>query len=71
MKAEYGPYCFILEDETPEALATLLQRIEQLGPFERARIGLAARQFIIGHKAWEIQHTRIAEYVRSQCTTHK
>ena len=69
MKDEYGPYCFILEDETPDALAALLHRIEQLGPFERARIGLAAHRFIIDHKAWEVQHTRIAEYVRSQCTT--
>ena len=71
MKAEYGPYCFILEEESPRALAALLQRIEQLGPFERARIGLAGRQFIIGYKAWEAQHTRIAEYVRSQCIAHK
>jgi glycosyltransferase involved in cell wall biosynthesis len=65
MKAEYGPYCFILEEESSQALAALLQRIERLEPEERARIGRAARQFIIHHKTWEIQHKRIAEYVRS------
>ena len=65
MKAEYGPYCFILEEESSQALAALLQRIERLEPSERARIGRAARQFIVHHKAWEIQHKRIAEYVRS------
>lgn len=68
MKAEYGQYCFILEEESPQALAALLQRIERLVPAERARIGRAARQFIIDHKTWEVQHRRIAEYVRTTAT---
>jgi glycosyltransferase involved in cell wall biosynthesis len=68
MKAEYGPYCFILEEESPQSLATLLRTIECLGPAERARIGCAAREFIISQKTWELQHRRIAEYVRSAAT---
>jgi len=69
MKAEYGPYCFILEEESPQALAALLHRIECLAPAERARIGRAARQFMSDHKNWELQHRRIAEYVRSAAIT--
>jgi len=71
MKAEYGPYCFILEQENPQALAALMQKIECLGPAERVRIGCAARQFIISHKTWELQHRRIAEYVRSTTVAGK
>jgi glycosyltransferase involved in cell wall biosynthesis len=70
MKTEYGPYCFILDDESPEALAGLLRRIERLGPAERSRIGLAARQYMIEHKTWEMQHKRIADYVRSTAGVH-
>lgn len=69
MKAEYGPYCFILEEESPQALAALLRRIECLAPAERARIGRVARQFMIDHKTWELQYKRIAEYVRSRAIT--
>ena len=69
MKDEYGSYCFVLEEESPHALAALLQRIERLAPAERECIGCAARQFIVDHKTWELQHRRIAEYVRSTATT--
>jgi glycosyltransferase involved in cell wall biosynthesis len=69
MKAEYGPYSAVLEDENPRALAALLRSIECLGPAERARIGLVARQFIIDCKTWELQHSRIAEYVGSTAVT--
>ena len=66
MRAEYGAYCFILEEESPEALATMLRKVERFSSSERERMGLAARQFIIDFKTWEAQHGRIAEYVRSR-----
>ena len=68
MKTEYGPYCFVLEEQSPLALAALVRRIEGLTPAERSRIGLAARQFIIDNKAWDVQCGRIAEFVRSTAT---
>jgi glycosyltransferase involved in cell wall biosynthesis len=68
MKAEYGPYCFILEDESAEALATLIQSVQRLSSAERTRIGLTARKFITDCKTWEAQHGRIAEYVRLSAT---
>jgi len=66
MRSEYGPYCFILEEESPAALAELVRKIERIAPAERKRIGLAAREFIVENKIWETQHKRIAEYVRSR-----
>jgi glycosyltransferase involved in cell wall biosynthesis len=66
MRTEYGSYCFILEEESPEALATMLRKVERFSSSERERMGLAARQFIIDFKTWEAQHGRIAEYVRSR-----
>jgi glycosyltransferase involved in cell wall biosynthesis len=65
MKEEYGPYCFILDDESPGALRALLQKVESLGPEERVRVGRIARQFVIEHNAWEVQHKRIAGYTRT------
>lgn len=66
MRTEYGAYCFILGEESPEALAAMLRKIEGLPSGERRRIGLAARKFIIDFKTWDAQHGRIAEYVRSR-----
>jgi glycosyltransferase involved in cell wall biosynthesis len=66
MRSEYGPYCFILEEESPAALAELVRKIERIAPAERKRIGLAAREFMVENKIWETQHKRIAEYVRSR-----
>ena len=66
MKTEYGRWCFVLDDETPSALAHLLREVAEISQTERRRIGLAARQFMISHKSWEQQHARIATYVRSR-----
>lgn len=77
MKSEYGPYCSILDDETPESLVKALLSIESMPNSQRKRIGLLARKFMIEHKAWEVQHKRIADYVsawsygKSQSPTHK
>jgi glycosyltransferase involved in cell wall biosynthesis len=65
MKEEYGPYCFVLSEDTPEALATMLRHVESLGRDERERVGRTARKFIINNKSWDLQHSRIAEYVHS------
>jgi glycosyltransferase involved in cell wall biosynthesis len=66
MESEYGPYCFILKEETAEALAEALRRIEGISPAERRKIGATARNFMIEQKAWELQHQRIANYVHSR-----
>src|ERR1035437_2535858 len=48
MKAEYGPYCFILEEESSQALAALLQRIERLEPrSEEHTSELQSRQYLV------------------------
>jgi glycosyltransferase involved in cell wall biosynthesis len=65
MKSEYGRFCFVLDEESPEALANALRTIERMAASHRDSIGFAARQFIVDCKAWEVQHKRIAEYLRS------
>lgn len=65
MREEYGPYCFILDEESPEELATVLRRVEACGREERDRMGRAARRFMIENKSWDVLHKRIAEYVHS------
>jgi glycosyltransferase involved in cell wall biosynthesis len=66
MKEEYGPYSFLLDEDTPEALTTMLCQVESLGRPERERIGREARHFIIENKSWEVRHRQIAEYVHSR-----
>jgi glycosyltransferase involved in cell wall biosynthesis len=65
MASEYGPYCFIVEDENADALAAKLLQIESLGAAERARIGVRARTYITENKTWERQQMRIANFVSS------
>jgi glycosyltransferase involved in cell wall biosynthesis len=69
MRAEYGPYCFILDEETPEALTTMLRHVDGLGRPERERIGREARRFIVEHKSWKLRRRQIAEYVHSTFAT--
>ena len=65
MREEYGPYCFLLDQDSPEALTAMLRHVESLGRQERERIGKRARQFIIDTRRWEVRHRQIAEYVQS------
>ena len=63
MASEYGPYCFILDEESSEALTAKLLLIENLGAPERARVAASARKYIMDSKTWSKQQARIAEFV--------
>lgn len=66
VKEEYGPYCFVLFDETPEALMELMQKIMVLSPDERVAIGKRAREYMLREHTWKKQGLRIKEYLENK-----
>lgn len=61
---EYSPYCYLLREETPQALAKMIMQVAALDPEERANKGRQARTYIRAHKTWEVQGRQVADYVR-------
>jgi len=64
VKEEFSEFIFLLEEETPEGLARLIQRIEKLSLSQRLDLGRIARSYILENKTWEIQGSRIAEFIK-------
>jgi glycosyltransferase involved in cell wall biosynthesis len=66
IREEYGPYCFVLVDETPTALMELVQKIKSMSPEERVLIGKKAREFMLREHTWKKQGQRIKEYLEKE-----
>lgn len=60
---EYGPFAYILRDETPEALAALIQQIRQTPFAERQARAEAGRHYMKLNKTWRRQGERMAAYL--------
>ena len=63
LEAEFGRYCHLIEEETPETLAKMIRLIEGFSREERIASGLSAREFMIEHKSWDKQCEKICEYI--------
>jgi len=63
---EYGPYCFVLFDETPQTLMETVQKIGAISLEERVAIGKRAREFILREHTWKQQGVRISEYLEKE-----
>jgi len=61
---EFGGLLYLLREETPEALAALLQEIAKQPADDLVRIGRQARAYILGHKTWDRQGEKLANYLR-------
>ncbi len=68
---EYGPYVYLLEDETPDGLAEMLKKIDEMPRKELISKGSLAREFILGKKTWNSQAKRIAEFLEIICKGHR
>jgi len=62
---EYAPYVYLLTDETPEALAALLQEISQEPREVRAAKGARGREFVLTQKSWGAQGKKVVAWLRS------
>lgn len=63
VETEYGDYAFLLEDESPAALAALVEDVLRLPASQLEERGRNARAFVLESKSWRCQGERIAEFV--------
>ncbi|HYN08271.1 MAG TPA: glycosyltransferase [Vicinamibacterales bacterium] len=66
VEEEFTGLVYLLRDETPDALAHLLQRIAATSIEERHALGRRARAYMLAHKTWERQGQRLADYLRRE-----
>lgn len=59
---EFQALAYLLNDETPEALARLMKHVADLDPDSREATGRRARAHMAEHKTWDAQARRIAAY---------
>ena len=61
---EFGTFTYLLKEETPQALAELIQKIAALDPAELRQTGERARAYMTTHKTWEAQTKKLAAFIR-------
>ena len=66
MPKEYYPYVYLLEDESPEGIATQLCKILSYPMEERLNKGLSARTFVLKEKSNVQQSKRIIEFFQRE-----
>jgi glycosyltransferase involved in cell wall biosynthesis len=64
IEKEYGNYCYILKEETSEALADKILSIKQIPEVDRIGLGSRARDFMLKNRTWDAQGRRISEYLK-------
>jgi len=63
MEEEYGDFCYLLKDETPQGLADAIRYVSSLSSDERARIGCQARDYMRENKTWDAQGNKLFKYI--------
>lgn len=61
---EYPELAYLLYDETPEALANLILKVEMTPVERRLARAKAARDYMVSHKTWDVQALRISQFLR-------
>lgn len=62
---EFAGLVYVLSEESPQALADLLNKVASLQPEERWKLGRLARTYVTTYKTWAVQSAKAAEYLRS------
>lgn len=63
LEAEYGDLCYILNGESPKAIADAIESIQSLTRVERSEMGDRARNYMLSKKTWTCQSKVFAEFV--------
>ena len=63
VEEEFGSFAYLLKDETPQALADLIQTVAGLDPLERQQAGERARAYMSAHKTWETQTEKLSRFI--------
>ena len=65
MEEEFGQFTFLLREETPEALARVIEEVARMDRDARERRGAAARNYMMANKTWVAQGRRVAGLIES------
>jgi glycosyltransferase involved in cell wall biosynthesis len=71
VEAEFGNFIYLLRDETPQALCTLIQYVASLSPTERKKTGEMASVYMNTNKTWEAQTRKLAAFIRGTILSSK
>jgi len=63
LQEEYGDLVFMMDEETPEALARLIQEVCALDPDDLQNLGARAREYVLSNKNWDVQAGRVQEFL--------
>jgi len=63
VEEEYAEIAFLLKEETPQALARMLEQVASMPAEVRVQKGKAAREYFIANYTWEAQGRRVAEFI--------
>jgi glycosyltransferase involved in cell wall biosynthesis len=64
VQEEFGEVLFLLEEESPEALAAALTQLAAMDPRARWARGAAARKQVLSTHQWSVQGQKLADFIR-------
>jgi len=68
IELEFGEHVFLLREESPTALADLVQHVGSLLPSTRNSLGQCARSYVLRNKTWDRQGARLADFLVTVAT---
>jgi glycosyltransferase involved in cell wall biosynthesis len=63
VEKEFGEFVFLLDEESPQALANAIRFVMGLDPAARADFGRRAQQYVLTNKTWEAQVRKLGTYL--------
>ena len=63
MESEFGEFVFLLDKETPEALAAKIEEIAVMRSEDRESLGRSAQRHVLRHKTWSAHMAKIRDYI--------
>jgi len=64
LEKEYGDYCFLLRDESPNGLGAILRAVDEAGSESRHSVAELAWDYVAANKTWGAHGARVVEYFR-------
>ncbi len=65
VESEFGEFVFLLDEQTPEALAAKIVEIKAMRAEDRLSVGKSAQRHVMRNKTWEAQVRKIGEYLET------
>ena len=65
IESEYGKFCSILDDNSPQTLALMMEKITNMSSSELIEKGIKSRKFMIETHTWDQQSLKILNYINN------